>query len=256
MRVIIKIFKKLEITMKKYLLFTTLFMFGLQLSYADSASGDPSELLCSPQGIANLIPAFRGKDGKFEVPSSETDLPRFLQAYDSLRNVIAVMLTQAEMKANPTQVGKQKFTRFTLGKDWIASEVGFEAKGDVIPDYSKGGFGYYAGPSFLQNIQPVNGTSGTFYTIPNKGVYISPMPTILRCVNILMETSSHDSGTFISPSYALGTKDGKAFMLVNGCQNTTTTATINGQKVMTPGASSYLGIQVSAQYFKKESSTK
>ncbi len=58
------------------------------------------------------------------------------------------------------------------------------------------------------------------------------MPTILRCVNVLMETSSHDSGTFISPSYALSTKDGKAFMLVNGCQNTTT---INGQKVMTPG---------------------
>jgi len=174
MHVIIKFFKKLEIKMKKYLLFAMLFIFGLQLSYADSASGDPSELLCSPQGIANLIPAFRGKDGKFEVPSSETDLPRFLQAYDSLRNVIAVMLTQAEMKANPTQVGKQKFTRFTLGKDWIASEVGFEAKGNVTPDYSKGGFGYYAGPSFLQNIQPVNGTSGTFYTIPIKESILAP----------------------------------------------------------------------------------
>ena len=241
---------------KKYLLSTVIFIFGLPLSYADNTVSDPSEQLCSPQGIANLIPAFRGKDGKFEVPSSETDLPRFLQAYDSLRNVISVMLTQAEIKANPALVGKQKFTRFTFDKDWVASEVGFEAKGDAIPDYSKGGFGYYAGASFLENIQAVNGTSGTFYTIPNKGVYISPMPTILRCVNVLMETSSHDSGTFISPSYALGTKDGKAFMLVNGCQNTTTMATINGQKVMTPGASSYLGIQVSAKYFKKESSPK
>ena len=65
-----------------------------------------------------------------------------------------------------------------------------------------------------------------------------------------METSSHDSGTLISPSYVLGTKDGEAFMTVNGCQNTTTITMINGKKVMTPRASGYLGIQVKAEYFK------
>lgn len=218
-------------------------------SFAADSVNNINDELCTPEGVAKLVPAFRGSDGKFAVPDPVHDLPRFLQAYDGLRNVISTAITQAELKANPYEVGKQSFGRLSFDKNWVAAEVGLEANGDEIPDFSKGGFGYYAGNSFLESIVVVNGTGGTFYAVPRKGVFISPMPTILRCVNLLMETSSHDSGTFISPSYALGSKDGKAFMLVNGCQNTTRMTTVNGKNVMTPGASSYLGIQVSAKYF-------
>jgi hypothetical protein len=217
-----------------------------------NATTNIGDQLCSPQGVADLVPGFRGADGHFQVPNPKTDLPRFLQAYDGLRNVIDAALAQAQMNNTLSAIGSQSYQRLSFGPNWTAAEVWMEANGDQIPDFSKGGFGDYGGPSFMQNIKPVPGTGNTFYAVPDQGVFISPMPTVLRCVNVLMETSSHDSGTFISPSYALGTKDGKAFMTVNGCQNTTKIIKINGQEVMTPGASSYLGIQIATPYFKAE----
>ncbi len=215
-----------------------------------NAAVNVADQLCSPQGVANLVPAFKGADGRFEVPSPLTDLPRFLQAYDGLRNVIAVALAQAEVNANPAAVGAQTYTRFSFGQNWTASEVGFAAADGTIPDFSKGGFGDYGGPSFLQGVVPVAGTGGAFYTVPGEGVFIAPMPTVLRCVNVIMETSSHDSGTFISPSYALGDKQGHAFMLVNGCQNTSTTLTLKHKTVLTPRPSAYLGIQIATPDFR------
>ena len=205
--------------------------------------------LCSPAGIAKLVPAFRGKDGKFVVPSPVTDLPGFLQAYDGIRNVIEVALAQAKLSANLSTVGSKHYTHLSFGSNWIASEVGFEQNGDQIPDFTKANFGDYAGASFIQNIIPVKGTNGVLYTVPKSGVFITTIPTVLSCVNLMMETSSQDSGTFVSTSYALGDKNGNAFLLVNGCQNTTTTTMVNGKKVMTPKASGYLGLQVSADYF-------
>lgn len=65
-----------------------------------------------------------------------------------------------------------------------------------------------------------------------------------------MEISSENSGTLLATSFALGTKEGKAFMLVNGCQNPKTTVMIKGEKVMTPGASSFIGMQFAKPYFK------
>jgi hypothetical protein len=217
-----------------------------QTSFHESNNFDD---LCSPAGIAKLVPAFRGQDGKFTVPDPVTDLSRFLQAYDGLRNVIDVALVQAKQSISLNTVGSKQYTHLSFDSNWIASEVGFEQNGDVIPDFTKSNFGDYGGASFIQNIVPVKGTNGVLYTIPKSGVFITTMPTVLSCVNVMMETSSHDSGTFVSPSYALGDKDGKAFLLVNGCQNTTTTTIVNGKKVMTPKASGYLGLQVSASYF-------
>lgn len=237
--------------MKKLLIVSTIFYLVLSCnSFADNMS--MSENLCSPEGVAKLVPAFRGKDGKFEAPNPLTDMPRFLQAYDGLRNVIAVALTQAQLSASLEKVGSEQYKRFTFSKDWVAAEVGYEAANDKIPDFTKNPYGDYGRSSFLENIVPVAGTNGTLYAIPHSGVFIAPMPTVLKCVNLLMETSSHDSGTFVSPSYALGTKDGKAFMTVNGCQNTSKTIVVNGKKLLTPQASGYLGIQIEKSIFKPE----
>ena len=241
--------------MKKRLFFSLCCgLFLTTHSYAATAASSVADDLCSPQGVAKLVPAFQGSNGQFAVPSPLTDLPRFLQAYDGLRNVIEVALAQAQLNADPYAVGSQSYTRLKFGPNWMASEVGYESQGDAIPDYSKGGFGDYGDASFLQNIVQVAGTDGALYAIPGQGVFISPMPTILKCVNVLMETSSHDSGTFISPSYALGNKEGQAFMLVNGCQNTSTILKEQGKKLLTPRASGYLGIQVATPYFKTSDS--
>ena len=227
---------------------------GIYAATASSASSVADDL-CSPQGVAKLVPAFRGQNGQFEVPSPLTDLPRFFQAYDGLHNVIQVALIQSQLNADPYAVGNQHYVSLKFCKDWMDSEVGFsEGENEAIPDFSKGGFGDYGDASFMQGIVPVAGTSDAVYVVPGKGVYISPMPTVLKCVNVLMETSSHDSGTFISPSYALGTKDGQAFLVVNGCQNTSTTLTVNGKTVLTPRSSSYLGIQIAKPYFNQSQS--
>ena len=58
-----------------------------------------------------------------------------------------------------------------------------------------------------------------------------------------METSGLNGGTMITTSYVLGTKDGQAYLIVNGCQNTAKTVIIENQQVLAPGASSFLGMQ-------------
>lgn len=69
------------------------------------------------------------------------------------------------------------------------------------------------------------------------------MSTSLKSVNRIMETSGLNGGTMIATSYALGTKDGKAYLIVNGCQNTAKIVTVGNQRLLAPGASSYLGMQ-------------
>lgn len=220
------------------------------ISISSLALGAPNsnvaDDLCSPAGIAKLVPQMRDSNGQFQIPDPTKNLQKFLQAYSALRAVIATALAQAQMKADPYTVAKQKFRRLRFGKHWWAAEVGFVSKEGKTPDYSQKQFGDYGDTSFMDGIIPIKGTGGSFYSVPGQAVFISPMPTILKCVNMVMETSGHDSGTFITPSYALGSKQGKAFMLVNGCQNTAESIKINGKPaLLAPGGSSYLGIQVS-----------
>lgn len=232
--------------MSRRFIFTAACLFlSSQFALAVSQS-QVAEDLCSPQGIAKLVPQMRGANGQLHIPDPKKHLAKFLQAYSALKTVINVVLTQAQAKANPYTVAHQKFERLRFGKKWWAAEVGFESHDGKVPVYHKGQFGDYGDASFMNGIIPVKGTGGSFYAVPGQGVFISPMPTILKCVNLVMETSGHDSGTFISPSYALGDKNGKAFLLVNGCQNTANSVKIKGKyALLSPGGSSYLGIQIS-----------
>jgi hypothetical protein len=235
------------------LLISTSSLFLLSISSAswgvpiNNAAND----LCSPQGIAKLVPQMRGPHGQFQVPDPTKNLPKFLQAYSALRAVISATLAQAEQQADPYTVANQKFRRLRFGPKWWAAEVGFVSDAGKAPDYRHKKFGDYGHASFMNGIIPVKGTSGSFYTVPGKAVFIAPMPTLLKCVNLVMETSGQNSGTFISPSFALGTKSGKVFMLVNGCQNTSQSININKKPaLLSPGGSSYLGIQIAGNIGK------
>jgi len=93
------------------------------------------------------------------------------------------------------------------------------------------GVGYYGGKSFLDGVVPVAGTNNSFYTVPGSAVYMNLMPTSIPCINRIMETSGLNGGTMIATSYVLGKKNGEAYLIVQG------------EQVLAPGASSFLGMQ-------------
>jgi hypothetical protein len=201
------------------------------------------EDLSSFEGLMRLIPQLKNKDGAFEIPNPNENLEQFLTVRQSLINIIESALVKANAKANPYTFSQKSYSPLKLSTNWLAAEVGFETDAQKIPDFSKGGFGYYGGKSFLSGVIPVKGTNNSFYTIPGSVVYMNLMSTSLKCVNRIMETSGLNGGTMIATSYALGTKDGKAYLIVNGCQNTAKIVTVGNQRLLAPGASSYLGMQ-------------
>jgi hypothetical protein len=58
-----------------------------------------------------------------------------------------------------------------------------------------------------------------------------------------MEISGLNGGTMMAFSYVLGDKNGRAYLMVNGCQNTAKTITLMDKQVLAPAGSSYLGMQ-------------
>lgn len=206
-------------------------------------NNNPGEDLCSPEGLMKLVPQLKNSKGKFEIPNPKKDLKKFLFVHDTLINIIDIILAQTNSAANPYTFSSMAHPVFHFSPNWKAAEVGFVTDAKTIPDFSKGGFAYYGGKSFLQGIIPVKGTDNSFYTVPGSVVYIHLMPTSLQCVNRIMETSGLNGGTMIASSYALGNKKGEAYLVVNGCQNTAQTITMNNKQVLAPGGSAFLGMQ-------------
>ena len=201
------------------------------------------EDLSSPEGLMRLIPQLKNGQGQFEIPSPNVDLEKFLSVRQNLINIIEATLAKANNAANPYDFSMVPYTPLKLGTHWLAAEVGFVTDTKTIPDFSQGGFGYYAGKSFLDGVVPVKGTNDSFYTVPGSVVYMNLMSTSIKCINRIMETSGLNGGTMIATSYVLGRKDGTAYLIVNGCQNTAKTVMVNNQQLLTPGASSFLGMQ-------------
>lgn len=193
--------------------------------------------------INEACASIKKQRGVFEIPNPNEDLEKFLTVRQSLINIIESALVKANAKANPYTFPEKSYSPLILPTNWLAAEVGFETDAKNIPDFSKGGFGYYAGKSFLDGVVPVKGTNNSFYTVPGSVVYMNLMSTSLKSMNRIMETSGLNGGTMIATSYALGTKDGKAYLIVNGCQNTAKIVTVGNQRLLAPGASSYLGMQ-------------
>lgn len=199
--------------------------------------------LNSPEGLMRLIPELKNQNGQFEIPDPNADLEKFLTIRQALINIVEATLVKADMAANPYTFSKVPYSPLKLPSRWLAAEVGFVTDANTIPDFSKGGFGSYKGKSFLNGVTPVKGTNASFYTVPGSVVYMNLMPTRLKCVNRIMETSGLNGGTMMATSYVLGTKEGVAYLIVNGCQNTARTVHVNNEQLLTPGASSFLGMQ-------------
>lgn len=199
--------------------------------------------LSSPEGLMRLIPQFKNEKGQFEIPDPNKDLEKFLTVRQALINIIESALTKANLAADPYSFAKNPYSPLKLPIHWRAAEVGFVTDAKTIPDFSNGGFGYYGGKSFLEGVIPVKGTNESFYTVPGSAVYMNLMPTSLKCINRIMETSGLNGGTMLATSYVLGRKNGQAYLIVNGCQNTAKTVTLNNEQLLAPGASSFLGMQ-------------
>jgi hypothetical protein len=199
--------------------------------------------LSSKEGLMKLIPQLRNASGNFQIPDPTHDLEKFLTVRQALINIIESALAQANTKANPYAFAYKSYTPLTLPKHWRAAEVGFVTDAKTVPDFSNGGFGYFGGKSFLDGVIPVAGTNDSFYTVPGSAVYMNLMPTSIACVNRIMETSGMNGGTMLATSYVLGKKNGKAYLIVNGCQNTAKTVQVGDQQLLAPGASSFLGMQ-------------
>jgi len=153
-----------------------------------------------------LVPQLKNEQGKFEIPNPNVDLEKFLSVRQTLINIIESTLAKANNAANPYDFSTVPYTPLKLGTKWLAAEVGFVTDTKTIPDFSKGGFGYYAGKSFLAGVVPVKGTNESFYAVPGSVVYMNLMSTSIQCINRIMETSGLNGGTMIATSYVLGKK--------------------------------------------------
>lgn len=201
------------------------------------------EDLSSKEGLMRLIPELKNSEGVFEIPNPNTELEKFLTVRQALINIIESTLVKADVLSDPSIFSKTPYSPLKLPTHWLAAEVGFVTDADTIPDFSNGGFGFYKEKSFLNGVIPVKGTNNSFYTVPGSVVYMNLMPTRLKCVNRIMETSGLNGGTMLATSYVLGTKEGIAYLIVNGCQNTARTVHVNNEQLLAPGASSFLGMQ-------------
>ena len=225
------------------LLFGGIWISQLGFSTRPALSLNAEDDLSSKEGLMRLVPQLKNKNGQFEIPSPIEDLEKFLTVRQALINIIESSIAKANIKVDPYEIAKIPYSPLKLSTNWLAAEVGFATDAKTIPDFTKGGFGYYKGKSFMNGVVPVKGTNDSFYTVPGSAVYMNLMPTSIPCVNRIMETSGLNSGTMIITSYVLGTKDGQAYLIVNGCQNTARTVTVGDQQLLAPGASSYLGMQ-------------
>lgn len=178
-------------------------------SLSDAATlSEPSELLCSPEGLMRLIPQFNA-NGKFTIPDLNADLQAFLSAQQGLSNAIEMILAQENLSQDPSNVGSLPSRPLIFGTNWLSSEVGILTDGTNLNSPEAGGkFGGYRVQSFLTGLTPVPLSQGSIYVIkqsnPTYQALVYPMPTSHPCVNRLVLAAGNTTGFWPTPTYALG----------------------------------------------------
>ena len=205
------------------------------------------EDLSSPEGLMRLVPQLKNADGKFEIPNPKTDLNKFLVVHQSLTNIIEAALVKASINVDPYAISSMPQTSLSFGPKWRSAEIGAKTDGRVVGFPDNGKFAGYGGESFLTGLAPMAETHGSFYQInkPDNSIpaIISAQPTLLPCVNRLMLAAADTAGTWMHPSYALGTKDGKAFLIVNKCIDLGLSNNTGGKNSLLPNAELFTAIQ-------------
>ena len=217
-----------------------------------------SELLCSPEGLMQLIPQFN-VNGTFTIPDPNADLQKFLSVQQGLSNAVDMILAQENMSQNPSDVGSRPSRPLMFARDWLSSEVGMQTDGANLNSPESGGkFGGYRVQSFLTGLTPVPLSQGSIYVIkksnPTYRALVYPMPTSHPCVNRLVLAAGDTTGFWPTPTYALGRYqlDGNGvplrdkalttYLIVNICVDLGKQAAINRQSVIRPMAMIFLAL--------------
>ena len=218
----------------------TLFFSTNMFSAAINTSHDVANDLCSTEGLMRLVPQLKNKDGTFQIPDSSKDPKAFLSVHTALTNIIEMALTQALMNGNPYQVSNLNMHPLTFGTAWRSAEVGLQTDGQALsfPDNQK--FASYGGVSFMSGITPLEQGAGYYYSIrkPNKTIpaLVYVQPTILPCVNRVDLAAANTVGSWLTPTYALGTIDGQAYLVIDKCLDLGSVMSENGKHYLIPNA--------------------
>jgi hypothetical protein len=240
--------------MFKFLVRTVVLAVAASASSVCSAAtlSEQSELLCSPEGLARLIPQFN-VDGRFTIPDPNADLQRFLSAQQGLSNAIEMILARENFSQNVSEVGSLPSRPLMFGRNWLTSEVGLQTDGTNLNSPEPGGkFGVYRAQSFLTGLAPVPLSQGSMYAIeranPTYRGLVYAMPTSHPCVNRLVLAANDTVGSWPTPTYALGRYqlDGNGqpmrdkplmtYLIVNICLDLGNSASVAQQSVLRPNA--------------------
>lgn len=244
---LVKFFKKLKLFLLPCLIvFVTSYS---SIVLAETALDD-SKLLCSPEGLTQLIPQFKN-NGTFAIPDPQKDLDRYLAAQQGLSNIIDVILTQENMKTSPREIAKVNSKPLVFGKNWLASEIGIKTDGENIVSVDKT-FAAHHVRSFLTGLEPVPISKGIFYAIHEMSgpikypALVYPIPTLHPCINRLVLAADDTAGMWPTPTFALGKyqldsngnpmldKPLIAYLIVNICLDLGTSSKIAKKPVLAP----------------------
>ena len=236
-------------------LLAALIAFGL-LATSCSASDSNSSAraandLCSTTGLAKLVPQLRDANGKFTIPNPNKNLAQFVAAQRALSNVIEVALTQAESAVDIENVANKIKQPATFPVAWRGAEVGIGTDGNkiVYPEASNDdkSLSSFGGTSFISGAAPVAGSDSNFYQV-NRGdgtipALVSPVPTLLPCVNRLILAQDSSAGTWMPPSFVLSNAEGQAYLIVDLCVDLAQPQSVSGTEVLTPSAEIFIAMQ-------------
>lgn len=241
------------------------FLLGLFLHASVSAScfaqTAPEDLLCSPQGVAQLVPQFKvDQYGQLVVPDPTKDPQGFLDAQQGLSNIITATLARQNANLQTPEVLAHPNKALEFGSNWLAAEFGVESEGDQVVSIHGNEFGSYGGDSFLSGLEPVKlpingGVKTPYYAarkVVNKKVQypalVYPIPTVNPCINGLILGARDTTGIWPQPTYALGkyrpdsqgrpdpTQPLDAHLIVNICLDLGRPKRTASGEVLTPNA--------------------
>ncbi len=207
----------------KHFLVLVFLLISLSPSYGFSSqdSTNIEQDLSSTEGLMRLVPQLRNAAGKFEIPNPKTDLQKFLLVHHALTNTIKAVLLQATLKKDPYQISNSPQIMLSFPLNWRSAEIGLMTDTKTISFPDDGCFAAYGGISFLSGVSPAPGTGGAYYQVSKPDGTVPALvyaePTVIPYVNRVFLAGANTAGIWMPPSYALGDKNGKAFILVDKC---------------------------------------
>lgn len=212
----------------------------------DDRSAAQDERLCSPEGLMELVPELEGADGRFAIPDPTRDLEGFLDVQHGLTNAVEITLARTNAQADAGTVADDLPETMTFGNRWRSAEIGIETDGTTVSFPDGDDLSSYGGPSFLNGVEPVEGTGGVFYAVEDDGqvpALVTAQPTTHPCVNRIELGAANTAGTWLPPSYALGRPGEETFLILDNCIDLATVRGSGDAARLGPTAELFIAIQ-------------